>query len=107
MTKPAYLMVQIHVKDFADLMERYGKVVFPVLHQYEGEMIAGSMNPKVMEGDWDGNWAAILRFPSAELAEAWYTSAEYQPLKDLRIQELQSAGSVMLFEAFDPMALAG
>jgi len=101
----AYLMVQIKVKNFNDLMERYGQFVFSVLEQYEGEMIAGSMNPDTMEGDWDGNWAAILRFPSKARAEAWYHSSEYQPLRDLRINELQTDGRVVLVEEFDPTGL--
>jgi uncharacterized protein (DUF1330 family) len=101
-TKQAYLMVQIKVKNFDDLMQRYGQFVFSVLEQYGGEMIAGSMSPKVMESDWDGNWAAILRFPSKEMAEAWYHSGEYQPLRDLRINELQTDGRVVLVEEFEP-----
>jgi len=32
-------------------------------------MIAGCATPTVKEGDWDGNPAAILRFPSLEAAE--------------------------------------
>ena len=104
-TKQAYFMVQIKVKNFDDLMQRYGQFVFSVLEQFGGEMIAGSMSPKVMEGNWDGNWAAILRFPSIAMAEAWYNSSEYQPLKELRINELQTDGRVVLVEEFDPTGL--
>jgi len=67
-----------------------------MLGKFGGEMIAGSPVPKVLEGGWDGNWAAILRFPSLAMAESWYNSAEYQPLKDLRINELTDAGRVVL-----------
>ena len=49
-----------------------------------------------MEGEWDGNWAAVLRFPGMEMAEAWYNSDEYQPLWELRINELTEPGRVLL-----------
>jgi uncharacterized protein (DUF1330 family) len=57
----------------------------------------GTPAPKVKEGDWNGNWAAVLQFPSMEAAEGWYNSEEYQPYRNLRINELQSeAGRVVI-----------
>jgi uncharacterized protein (DUF1330 family) len=106
-TKAAYLMVQIKAKNFGELLERYAKFAIPMLSKFGGEMIAGSAAPKLLEGDWDGNWAAVLRFPSMQSAEAWYSSAEYRPLRDLRIKELTDGGRVMLLEQFDPSGMAG
>ena len=99
-------MVQIKAKNFVDLLERYAKFAIPMLSRYGGEMIAGSAAPKVLEGDWDGNWAAVLRFPNMAAAEAWYNSTEYRPLRDLRKHELTESGRVVLLETFDPTALA-
>ncbi len=106
-TKAAYFMVQIKAKNFGDLLERYAKYAIPLLMKFGGEMIAGSAAPKKLEGDWDGNWAAVLRFPSMEAAEAWYNSTEYRPLRDLRINELTDSGRVVLLEEFDPTSLGG
>ena len=106
-SKAAYFMVQIKAKNFGELLERYAKFAIPLLSKFGGEMIAGSPAPKLLEGEWDGNWAAVLRFPSMESAEAWYNSAEYRPLRDLRIKELTDGGRVVLLEAFDPTALGG
>ena len=106
-TKAAYFIVQIKAKSFGDLLERYAKFAIPMLSKFGGEMIAGSAAPKLLEGDWDGNWAAVLRFPSVESANAWYHSAEYRPLRDLRINELTDGGRVMLVEQFDPSGMAG
>ena len=106
-SKPAYFIVQIKAKNFGELLERYAKHAIPMLAKFGGEMIAGSATPKLLEGSWDGNWAAVLRFPSMEAAEAWYTSAEYRPLRDLRIEELTEGGRVMLLEGFDPTSLGG
>ena len=96
--KPAYFMVQIKAKNMEEMIQRYGNFAIPTLALYEGEMIAGSPTPKVLEGNWDGNWAAILRFPSMDLAMAWYNSKEYTPLKELRINELTDEGRVILVE---------
>ena len=106
-TKAAYFMVQIKAKNFGEMLERYGKFAIPMLAKFGGEMIAGSPAAQLLEGDWDGNWAAVLRFPSMESAKAWYDSAEYRPLRDLRINELTDGGRVLLLEAFDPTAAAG
>jgi len=70
-TKPAYFMVQVKAKNFEDLSKRYAQFAIPMLGKFGGEMIAGSPAPKVLEGRWDYNWAAVLRFPSMAMAEAW------------------------------------
>ena len=99
--KPGFVMVQMKVNSLEDLNERYAPFVFPILHKHGGEMIAGSPTPMVKEGDWSGNWAAVLRFPSVEAAQNWYHDVEYQPFKDLRINEIQSeAGRVVILEGF-------
>ena len=98
--KQAYIMVQMKVESLEELNQRYAQFAIPILHKHGGQMIAGTPVPKVKEGDWDGNWAAVLRFPSIEAAEGWYNSEEYQPYKNLRINELQSeAGRVVMLEA--------
>jgi uncharacterized protein (DUF1330 family) len=94
---PAYIMVQMKVDSLEELNQRYAQFAIPLLHEHGGQMIAGTPAPNVKEGDWNGNWAAVLRFPTMEAAEGWYNSAEYQPYKNLRINELQSeAGRVVI-----------
>ena len=88
--KPAYIMVQMKAKNLDELAKRYAQFAIPILHKHGGQMIAGTPEPKVKEGDWNGNWAAVLQFPSMEAAEGWYNSEEYKPYKQLRIDELQS-----------------
>jgi len=96
-TKPAYIMVQMKVASLEELNQRYAQFAIPILYKHGGQMIAGTPAPNVKEGDWNGNWAAILSFPSMEAAEGWYNSDEYQPFKNLRINELQSeAGRVVI-----------
>ena len=75
--------------------------VLPMFKKHGAEVIAASA-PNVLEGEWGGNWTAVVRFPSMSVAEAWYNSAEYQPLKELRIKELTVGGSSALVEGFNP-----
>jgi len=87
-TTPAYAMVQITIKNPPEFMERYAQHVFPILDKFGAQMIAGSPAPQTKEGSFDGNWAAVIRFPSMEVAEAWYNSPEYEPFKNPRINDL-------------------
>jgi uncharacterized protein (DUF1330 family) len=89
-TKPAFIMVQMKAKSLEELNKRYAQFAIPLLHKYGGQMIAGTPAPNIKEGEWNGNWAAVLQFPSMDAAEGWYNSDEYQPYKNLRINELQS-----------------
>jgi uncharacterized protein (DUF1330 family) len=97
-TKPAYGMVQINMKDPGEFRERYAQHVMPILSAWNIEMVAGSMTSNTKEGSFKGNWAAVLRFPSMEVAEAWYESADYEPYKNLRINELTDFSSFVFIE---------
>ncbi len=95
---PAYAMVQINMKNPEEFMERYAQHVFPILDKWGVEMIAGSMTPSTKEGDFSGNWAAILRFETMDAAEAWYASGDYAPYLELRRDELTDFTSVVFVE---------
>jgi len=96
--KPAYFIVQVKAKNVEELSIRYGQAAIASLIKLGGQMIAGTPAPTVLEGKWDGSWAAILKFPSMEMAQSWYKSPEYQPLKELRINELTEGGQILLVE---------
>jgi uncharacterized protein (DUF1330 family) len=96
--KPAYFTVQVKTNNLDELSKRYAYAAIASLMKFGGEMIAGTPAPYVLEGDWDGSWAAILRFPSMETAQNWYNSEEYKPLKELRINELTDGGQILLIE---------
>jgi len=106
-TAPAYAMVQIKIKDPAEFNERYSQYVFPILAKHGVEMVAGSTTPTPIEGDFDGNWAAILRFPSMSAAQAWYGSSDYEPFRELRINELTDSNSIVFIEGFPVTAPVG
>ena len=96
--KPAFFMVQVKAKSMEYLSTRYAQSAIASLMKHGGQMIAGTPQPHVLEGDWNGSWAAILKFPSLEMAKNWYNSSEYKPLKELRINELTEHGQILLIE---------
>ena len=96
--KPAYFMVQVKAKSLEELSVRYAQAAIASLMNHGGQMIAGTPMPMVLEGKWEGSWAAILRFPTMEMAQTWYESSEYKPMKELRINELTESGQILLVE---------
>jgi uncharacterized protein (DUF1330 family) len=96
--KPAYFMVQVTTDNLEQLSTRYAHAAIASLTKFGGEMIAGTPAPTVLEGAWEGSWAALLRFPSLGEARRWYDSSDYEPLKKLRISELTQSGQILLVE---------
>jgi len=96
--KPAYGLVQINIINQAEFMERYAQHVFPILEKWGIEMIAGSDTPVTKEGSFEGNWSAVLRFPSMSVAEEWYNSDDYAPYKNIRLNELTNSGSLVFVQ---------
>lgn len=101
---PAYLLAQIDVKDHDAYMQRYGMPASAILQKYGAEVLVASANSRAVEGETKSNWTVVIRFPSLAIAEAFYNSSEYQPLKALRVGELTSDGAVSIVEGFDVAA---
>lgn len=104
---PAYLIARLNVKNYQEYLQRYAAPTGATLEQYGGEPIVACPTPDVAEGQWDSNWTVVLRFPDMATAKQWYESSEYQPLKELRINELtQEGGAAVFVDGFDPAAFA-
>lgn len=65
-------------------MARYREQVVPVVEQFGGRYVAvgGPLDP--VEGVSRPTFPVIIEFPDMDCARAWYGSAEYAELKDLR-----------------------
>lgn len=53
-------------------------------------MIGSSANPEVLEGSVNCVRSLIIEFPDAAALKNWYDAAEYQPMKALRQQGIDS-----------------
>lgn len=104
-TTPAYFIAGFKVKNHRDYLQQYGMPFMALLEKVGAEVIAWTPAAHALEGSWPGTWTVVIRFPSMSAAKSFYDSPEYQPLKELRINELTDGGSAVLVEAFDPALL--
>ena len=81
---PAYLISQGAVKD-PERMRAYRAAVVPLIAKFEGRYIVRRGEVQVLEGHHDGRSVTIHEFPSIEAIHAFWDSAEYASIKDLRL----------------------
>ena len=94
-----YLIGQITIHD----REEYGRYeagFLEVFEQFEGELLAVSEEPTVLEGHWPCTRTVLIRFPSADEAHRWYASPQYQAIAQHRFRA--STGNIVMVEEFRP-----
>jgi len=79
----AYVIVEIEVIDAA-AYEAYRSRVNAVNAKYGGRFIARGGEVQTLEGDWSPKRVVIVEFPGMAQALAWYRSADYAQLIELR-----------------------
>ena len=79
----AYIVAKVTITD-RDTYRQYQAGFGAILRQYEGEVVALSTNPTILEGEWPETLTVLLRFASREKALGWYNSDEYQELATIR-----------------------
>ncbi len=86
---PVYLITNVQFRN-PEKAKEYGSRVASTIEKYEGHYLARGGQVKVMEGDWQPRYVAIVEFPSLEQAERWYESDEYHEIKSLRLDNAES-----------------
>lgn len=66
-------------------METYRSRVLETVNQYQGKYVVIGGPYELKEENWPPSYPVMIEFPSQELANAWYHSKVYDPLKQLRI----------------------
>ena len=81
---PVYGVPNIVIQD-PDTYKKYEKGFFPILKKYEGKFITFDDNIGQLEGSSEVSGRFIIfSFPNENLADQWYSSAEYQELSAFR-----------------------
>ncbi len=80
----AYFIAQYVVND-ADLYREYQGGAGPAVAKYGGEVVVFDVAAASMEGEPPGPQSVVLKFESAEQAQAWYNSEEYQAVVGKRL----------------------
>lgn len=85
----AYLIADIEVIDGAGF-EEYKEKVPATIAAYGGRYLARGGRTEALEGTLSLKRCVILEFPSLERLRAWWSSPEYQPLRELRQRAARS-----------------
>ena len=94
----AYIMVQVRITD-TEVFKEYAAQVPATIAQYDGRYVVRGGKYETLEGEWPEWRHVVLEFPSVERAREWYDSAEYAPLKAMRMSASQ--GRAIVIEGFD------
>ncbi|HEU4828941.1 MAG TPA: DUF1330 domain-containing protein [Gemmatimonadales bacterium] len=80
---PAYIVVQIEVKDPV-AYDEYKGLAPPSIEAYGGKYIVRGGEVETLEGSWMPRRFVVLEFPDTSKARAWWASTEYAEAKALR-----------------------
>lgn len=89
-----YVIAQITVTN-KDSYARYVKQVQATLDVYGGEFLVRGGTSESFEGTPPGERNVIIRFPSYQAARNWYHSAEYAPVRELRMAASTSVQTIV------------
>ncbi len=70
----AYMVADVEWHDDVE-RAKYGEGHSELLAKYGGEILAGSEDVEIIEGNWKPRILVIFKFPSKEDFHAWYRSA--------------------------------
>ena len=80
---PAYIVVQIDVKDPTGY-EEYKRLAPSSIEKHGGKYIVRGGEVETLEGDWNPKRFVVLEFESMERAKQWWNSEHYKDAKHLR-----------------------
>jgi uncharacterized protein (DUF1330 family) len=82
MTAPAYLIVEVDVKD-PDTFKRYAAAIPETLAPFGGRIIVRGGKIDVLEGT-EPKRVVVIAFDSMEKARGWWDSPAYAAIKSIR-----------------------
>ena len=80
---PAYAVAIIRETRFNDEIADYLRRIDGTLAPFSGRYLIHGGPYQPLEGSWSGD-LVVIEFPSMEQAEAWYHSAAYGAIRQLR-----------------------
>lgn len=86
---PAYVIVDVHVKD-PERYQEYRTMVPASLEKYEGKFLVRGGKFEKLEGNREFGRVVVLEFSSVDQARRWYDSPEYHDAKALRLRTADS-----------------
>ncbi len=93
---PVYLVATVSVTDWDKYMSDYASIAIPAIVGAGGEVLVGAQEVSVVEGSYDHNWTVVVKFPSADAANGFYGSPEYQAVIPARHAATNTDTSVLM-----------
>ena len=75
--------------------KEYVEQVKPIAEKFGGEYIVRGGETTIVEGNWTYPRTVVIKFPSYEKALEWYSSEEYQPVKQIRLDNAVANGIII------------
>jgi len=94
--EPVYFIAAVSVTDWDKYMNDYSSVAIPGILGAGGEILVGAQEVSVVEGDYAHNWTVVVKFPSADAANSFYGSPEYQAVIPIRHAASNTETSVLM-----------
>ena len=95
--KPAYLAIDIDIKDEERFEKEYVSKVIPLVQTFGGVPIVSDDQPVPLEGPWLPKRIVILQFPTKDQLLKFFNSPEYRPYKLIR--QANSEGTAIAVDA--------
>ena len=89
-----FAIFNIEIKKSEEYKEYVDKVK-PIAEKYGGEYIVRGGETTIIEGNWTYPRTVVIKFPSYEKALEWYNSEEYQPVKQIRLDNAVANGIII------------
>ena len=70
--------------------KHYIEQVSSVAEKFGAEYIVRGGENQVIEGTWQHPRTVVMKFPSYEKALEWYSSEEYKPIKQIRLDNAET-----------------
>jgi uncharacterized protein (DUF1330 family) len=94
----AYLIAEHKITD-VDKFKEYATKVGPMIAKHGGRYLTKPGSHRLPEGGhWNPERVVIIEFPNMDSLNAWYKSAEYQPLIALRKQSTSDLDMLITVE---------
>ncbi|MEM9062626.1 MAG: DUF1330 domain-containing protein [Pseudomonadota bacterium] len=96
MADPVFVSVRLTPTDRDRFMSEYAAPLQSHNAAHGVEVLAGDADPRVIEGAPPPRLNVLLKFPSMDAFDAWYSAPDYQPLKQKRIETTDHASTEMI-----------
>ena len=81
---PAYVIADVREAWDADALDEYRRRNTDAVANHGGRFAVRGGERELLEGDWPSLRIVVIEFPDMDAARAWWTSEEYEAIKELR-----------------------